>query len=195
MATTQPIRDKKQVKEILQYYHRKKQWRNYVLIALGLYTALRISDLLTLTWDSVYDFHGKQFRSHICITEKKTGKAKAIALNAEALEILRQYFCVYKQVEKDNFLFASKRKFKTPISRIQAWRIIREAAEAVGLEGTISCHSLRKTFGYHAWKTGAPPVVIMDIFNHSSFEITRRYLGICQDDRDTVYNKMQFLIS
>ncbi|MDR1616153.1 MAG: tyrosine-type recombinase/integrase, partial [Syntrophomonadaceae bacterium] len=56
--------------------------------------------------------------------------------------------------------------------------------------GCVACHSLRKTFGYHAWRAGVPPVMLMDIYNHSSFEITRRYLGISQDDRDKVYLAM-----
>ena len=73
------------------------------------------------------------------------------------------------------------------ISRIQAYRIIRSDAEALDFRSKVSCHSLRKTFGYHAWKNGVSPAVLMEIFNHSIFAVTRRYLGVTQDDKDEVY--------
>jgi site-specific recombinase XerD len=64
------------------------------------------------------------------------------------------------------------------INRIQVYRIIRAAAEALKFKVRMPCHSLRKAFGYHAWKSGASTAVIMEIYNRSSFAVTRRYLGV-----------------
>ncbi|GHV44323.1 hypothetical protein FACS1894204_01270 [Synergistales bacterium] len=80
------------------------------------------------------------------------------------------------------------------ISRVQAYRIVRAAAEALGFRFRVSCHSLRKTFGYFAWKFGISPAVIMEIYNHSSFAVTRRYLGVTQEDKDEVYLKLAEII-
>lgn len=190
MAATQPIRDKKQLKALSDYYLKKGQIRNYALIVMGVYTALRISDLLRLRWSDVYDEECQRFRTHITITEKKTGKNKTIALNKQALSALRQYY----PHRRSEFIFASNRKDGRAISRIQAWRIIHTAVVAVGVDGKISCHSLRKTWGYHAWSSGdVSPVVIMEIYNHSSYAVTKRYLGVNQDDIDKAYQNLELL--
>lgn len=70
---------------------------------------------------------------------------------------------------------------------IHRFRIIREAALRTGMEQRVSCHSLRKTFGYHAWRQGIQPALLMELYNHSSYRVTRHYLGIDQDDRDQVF--------
>ena len=183
MKTTEPIRNKHQVRELSAYYLKRGQIRNYVLIVMSLYTALRISDLLRLCWSDVYDFENKRVRDSVTITEQKTKKVKIIALNAEIKTALSVYASA---ASPDAFLIENKHT-KKAISRVQAYRLIRAAAEALGLLYRVSCHSLRKTFGYHSWKSGASPVVIMDIYNHSSLAVTQRYLGITQDDKNAVY--------
>ena len=61
------------------------------------------------------------------------------------------------------------------------------SGKVVGTVGRIPCHILRKMLGYHARKVSVQAMVLMDIYNRSSFHVTRRYLGIAQDDRDEVY--------
>ena len=184
MATTQPIRNKQQVREIATYYLKQGQLRNHVLIVLGLHTALRISDLLRLTWDDVYDFNRDRVRTSIEIVEKKTKKSKIIALNSKVISALTLYA---KQAAKGGRAIILNSRTGKAISRIQAYRLIRAAGEALALQERVACHSLRKTFGYHAWKSGVSPAVIMEIYNHSNLAVTRRYLGVTQDDKNKVY--------
>jgi site-specific recombinase XerD len=77
-----------------------------------------------------------------------------------------------------------------PLSRVQAFRIVKKAGDKCKLKENVSPHSLRKTFGYYAWKQGITPTLLMDVYNHSSFAVTKRYLGIKQDDRDEVFKKV-----
>jgi integrase len=186
MKITQPIRDKNQIRELAAYYLNLGQLRNHVLIVMGLYTALRVSDLLRLRWSDVYDFENRRVRPSITITEKKTGKVKTIALNSAITCALAAYAATGALT--DTFVIANQLTGKA-INRVQAYRLIRTAADALNL-GRVSCHSLRKTFGYHAWKSGKSPAIIMEIYNHSSFEVTKAYLGITQDDMNDVYLSM-----
>lgn len=188
MSTTYPIKDEQQLEKFKSYFLEKRPiYRNYAMIILGLNTAFRIGDLLTLTWKDVYNEKTDCFKQHICITEQKTGKERSVAINSSVREVLTILQTNYHYHKSNQYLFPSTRKPKNPLSRSQAFRIIREAADYAGFEGHISCHSLRKTFGYQAWKQGVQPAVLMDIYNHSSYRITKRYLCIEQDDRDKVY--------
>lgn len=187
-AATDPIRNLKELKALANYYLKRGELRNYTLVVLGVHTALRISDLLRLKWEDVYDSDKGRLRDHLVVVEKKTGKTRKIALNCEALHALAVYFPYHK----GNYIFSNHRKAEHAISRVQAWRIIRAAAAALGLSGHISCHSLRKTWGYNAWaRAKIRPELIMTVYNHSSFEITKRYLGITQDDLDQAYRRMK----
>ncbi|MCL2249157.1 MAG: tyrosine-type recombinase/integrase [Oscillospiraceae bacterium] len=182
---TQPIRDKKQATALAIYFKDKGQYRNFTLVIMGIYTALRISDLLSLKWNDVYDFQNNRVRDVLHLSEKKTGKSTSIALNKEVFTTLNQFFMHIHAVPHEA-IFKSQKTGKA-IGRTQAYRIIRNASDVLSFQHRVSCHSLRKTLGYHAWNNGVSPAVIMDIYNHSSLAVTKRYLGVTQDDKDKVY--------
>ena len=187
MCKTDPIRTSDEIQRLKQYFLKKGQVRNYTLVTMGLNTSLRIGDLLGLKWYEVYEFKEQRYRCHITLTEQKTGKKNRIALNGEArcaLEMLRSLVC---PESGEDYIFKSRVGSNQPIGRVSAYKIIRRAVDDLGFEGTISCHSLRKTFGYHAWKKGVPPALIMSIYNHSSIEIKKIYLSIEQDDKEEVF--------
>lgn len=188
MSVTNPIKDKEALARFKAYYvSAKPNPRNYTLIIMELNTAFRIGDLLQLRWEDVYNHEKDCPKGHICIKEQKTGKERIVPINGAERKTLTAYHDICKHTAANDFLFYSLRNKTRPISRYQAYRIIKEAATESGLEEHISCHSLRKTFGYHAWKQGTPPVMLMELYNHSSYCITKRYLGIEQDERDDVY--------
>ena len=190
MGTSQPIRSLDELTAFRSYYLNKEvNLRNYMLICMGLNTALRISDMLQLKWRNVYDFDRKHYAKHIVVQEGKTGKETRIAINNNLIDAFEMYMGSLKSVSGNDYIFTGKTK-GTHLSRSQAFRIITHVAEALNMENGISCHSLRKTFGYYAWKYGTPPAMLMEIYTHSSYEITKRYLGIKQDDRDNVFLKV-----
>ena len=161
MGTTQPIKKLEDVEALRKYYlEEEPNARNYALICTGLNTALRISDILSLRWGDVYDFRNFEFRQYITVIEQKTGKISRILMNDNILHALRVYMNNVTVITPELYLFFGKNRSQ-PISRSQAYRVIHHACSMLGFEGSYSCHSLRKTFGYHAWMGGASPALLM----------------------------------
>lgn len=187
---TDPIRSKRELKKLEYYFEKKENMRDLAIVVTGVNTALRCSDMLSLKWGDVYDFDRKKFKSHICIIEKKTKKEAKIKINNALKECLKKYFMSLDKLNKGTVLFKSRKGNNKAISRIQMYRILKNAAQVLKINGNIGCHSLRKTFGYNAYKSGASAVILMELFNHSSFYMTRRYIGIDQDEKDRVLMKL-----
>jgi len=180
MEFVQPIRDKKSL-ETMKKVLRSNSLRDYNLFILGINSGLRISDLLTLKVSDVYD-KGK-IKDRIVIRERKTNKLKDFPLGETSKKALKEYVVTLKPGQA---LFPSRKGYK-PITRQQAYRILNDAARAIGIKDKIGTHSLRKTFGYHAFKAGVDITRIQKLLNHSSPSVTLAYIGITQDELDNVY--------
>lgn len=182
MNYVEPIRDLKLTSRILAYT-KKQNERDFIMLMLGMYTGLRISDILEL---KVRDVRNKK---NIYVREKKTGHSKTFKINKELAVYLKAY-C--KGKDDFEYLIASRQGINKPITRQRAYQIIKEAAEMFNLE-SIGCHSLRKTFGYHHYKKYKDIVLLQKIFNHSDPAITLLYIGVIQKEIDDSMEGLSFL--
>ena len=173
MTTVEPIRNKTDIKKVEKVLKSQSQ-RNLLLFVLGTNCGLRISDLLSL---DVGDVRNK---THIQIVEKKTGKFKKFPINERLKPMIEEFVKGRRNTEP---LFLSHWKHR--LDRVTAYYLIRDACEKAGLQGT---HSMRKTFGYHHYQQFKDVVILQKIFNHSSPQITLRYIGIEQDQIDYSYS-------
>lgn len=197
MNSMEPIRDPKAIKN-MRAILKSQSIRNELLFILGINVGLRISDILTLKVSDLMKPNMKSVKEYVTITEKKTGKTKKFYIGDIVVKLIQSYIKEYPESDLNCYIFRSRKGVNSPITRQQAYRIINYAAEAIGLierdkitnslvSGEIGTHTLRKTFGYHAYNNGVSLELLMDIFNHSSKSQTLRYIGITEEQKKEVY--------
>jgi site-specific recombinase XerD len=172
------LRDIKQINAIKRYL-KKQSERDYVLFVFGINTGLKIMEMLSIKVEDLMNEHSviKDYYSWI---PKEGESYKEIFLNETVQKILLQYI-QNANLKSSDYLFLSK-KTKLPITRQQAYRIISCAADHVGIKGKIGTNSLRKTFGFHAYKRGVAISLLQKHFNHSNPSDTLKYLGISKNE-------------
>lgn len=185
--TVEPIRNKTFISKMYTYLTEKDP-RYGLLFKFGLNTGLRISDILPVRMENICNSNG-EFKEYFVLIEKKTGKEKKLKLNCALRNEITDYI-ENQGLTLTNYLFWSKKG--SHLGRVQAYRILKDAAVNVGVEN-FGTHSLRKTWGYWTYKASQHNIgLIMDTFNHSSQSITLRYIGINQDQIDELYTLVQF---
>jgi len=185
LNTVEPIRDRGKIETMKKYLWAESP-RNYLLFVLGINSGLRVSDILKLRVSDAVDQKGR-VKESITIREQKTGKEKTIVINKAARRALEEFLQSRKSIDPRDYFFASRKGENQPVSRVQAWQLLNRAARAIGITGNIGTHTLRKTFGYHAYQRGTDIILLQKIFNHAAPNVTLRYIGITQDDIDRVY--------
>ncbi|MEA1964727.1 MAG: tyrosine-type recombinase/integrase [Candidatus Aerophobetes bacterium] len=189
MNTVEPIRDRKKILAIKGNLKADKDPRDYLLFTMGINLALRISDLLKLKVSDVLNGEGKPVSS-LYLREQKTKREKKIKLNKAVIEALEFYFKKAQIFNPDQLLFTSHRSSK-PLDRIRSWQLIRKWCREVGLkEERYGTHTLRKTWGYQARIAGVSLDLISEKLGHRNSQVTRRYIGISQDEVQKVEDQV-----
>ena len=161
-----------------------------LLIALGCFTGLRISDILALRWKQILN------TDEFSIIEKKTGKKRMLRLNPQLQQHISDCYNEINPVSFNAPILISQKGTIFTVQRINV--ILKEVKKKYRLKvKNFSCHSLRKTFGRQVYNMNNENaelalVKLMELFNHSSIMTTKRYLAIRQQELLETYDCLSF---
>ena len=176
--------------ELIRKLEKDKKYKMCLFVAIGCFSGLRVSDILSLTWEQLLD------HDELVLIEKKTKKKRTIRINPQLGRLIS---CCYERINpvslKCNILISQK---GTVFSTQRINMILKEIKRKYKLSAkNFSCHSLRKTFGREVYNQNSGNaelalVKLMELFNHSSVAITKRYLGLRQEELMEAYDCLTF---
>lgn len=169
-----------EVNRLLKYLQQENLWTYYLLVRLGISTALRFSDLSTIIWRDL--FSGS---SALEVKEKKTGKQREIPLSPELTIVVKKVYAKLNNPPLDARVI--------PLNIRTVNKQLKLHAARAGIRSKrISSHTFRKTFGREVWKRNnyseAALVKLSQLFRHSSISTTRIYLSITQEEVKNLYS-------
>ena len=165
-------------------------YRFSLLIGCGSFFGLRISDLRTLTWAQIFD------QDSFMLNEKKTGKRRIIKINQGFQKHIQDCFSALKITNLNEPCFLSQKGTVFSIQRINSR--FKEIKVKYHLKiKNFSPHSLRKTLGRKVVEAAGQDaemalIKLSEMYNHSSPQVTRRYLGLRQQEIAGVYDALDF---
>ncbi len=179
-----------QFKSLISKLERDNEFKFCLLISIGVFTGLRISDLLQLKFNQ---FINSDF---LVVEERKTKKVRRIKINSDLKEIIERLKVKMEIKLDDQYIFINKYGTK-PIDKSYVNVKLKELFNRydISLEGNISSHLFRKTLGNRALKlnnySNESIILLMELFNHSSPITTKRYLGVRSSEIESIYDSLK----
>lgn len=165
-----PIRRKKDI-ELIKFNLKDKP-RDLCLFTLGINTAFRANELLSLTVEQV---KGLTPGDGLTVKESKTGKHRQVTLNKTAYEGIQGLLGSLPS-GNDGFLFFSRRGDRLGVPEVS--RKMKSWCKEIRLPGNYGSHTMRKTWGYWQYRRGTPIPLLMEAFGHQTQQQTLAYLCI-----------------
>lgn len=175
---------------LVRRLYKDGDYRMSLLIGCGAFFGLRISDLLSLSWDMLLD------SDSFVLMEQKTGKRRIIKVNADFRKHILDCYRALNITDRTEKCFLSRKKVVYSVQRINVRLKEIKAKYGIKVEH-LSTHSLRKTFGRKVVESAGENsemalIKLSELFNHTSPQITRRYLGLRQEELMEVYESLEF---
>ncbi len=169
--------------------YRDKDYTMSLLIGCGAFFGLRISDLLGLKWEMIMS-------DTFTLTERKTKKKRTIKVNENFQKHILDCYKAMAITDKTDYCFKSRKGTVFSVQRINVKLKYIKVKYGVKINN-ISTHTFRKTFGRKVFESAGEQsemalVKLMELFNHSSVAITKRYLGIRQQELMETYSLLEF---
>lgn len=166
---------------------RDRLYKFALLIRIGTYTGLRISDLLALTWTQFDQ------TEYLVVREGKTGKTRNIRLNKDLIESIERL--KVKIEPNDPRIFVNKYGTRTiNIHYVNSTLKAIFRKYGIKVNGNVSSHLFRKTLGRRVVEqnnySGESLILLSELFGHTSVAITRRYLGLRQEEIHSIYENL-----
>ena len=188
--TTTTSLDWDQFRSLVAKLERDGNNKYCLLVAIGVFTGLRISDLLQLKFS---DFENTDI---LTIQEKKTGKTRRIKINNDLKVLVSRLKEKMQPKDSNKLIFLNRYGTKTIGTswiNVSLKQIFKKYD--IHNEGNISSHMFRKTLGNRVLRlnnySNESIIKLMELFNHSSPSITRRYLGLREQEILDVYDSLR----
>lgn len=167
--------------------------RNKVMFILGVKSGFRITELLSLcikdvSTDGISNDRVKVSRKSM----KGKTSSREVLLHNEAKQVVKEYLDTLGFYSPNDPLFKSRQGENKPITRNQAWLILKEAYKEAGIQGSTGTHSARKSFARNVYEaSGHDLALTQKAIGHSSVTTTIKYLDIKQDEVDDIIRKLK----
>ena len=175
IINVKPIKEKKVMLDFLSELNKGKHGkRDHLIFTIGIFTGLRISDILNLKVSDV------QNKTTTIIVEKKTNKQRELNLS-NLTSLIIDYLNTYHDRQSD-CLFYHPSDHSQALGTHQYYKVLQRVASVLELD-YIGTHTMRKTFGYKYYRQFRDIPTLMKILNHSSQAVTIRYIGLEEEIR------------
>ncbi|MEL7640366.1 MAG: tyrosine-type recombinase/integrase [Solidesulfovibrio sp.] len=179
----EPIINMKDIKSIKKLLVDRP--RDRLLFVLGINSGLRVQDLLAL---KISDVRTCSIGDRVSIKEKKTGKENVFIMNKEIKTALDEYLRCAKR-QDDHYLFKSRKGQNYPLTTYAVTMMVQRWCDEINLKINAGAHTLRKTWCYQQRQMGSSWELLAKRLNHSTPSITRRYLGVQEEEVEEILMK------